>query len=59
MPTPKAKDGRPKTMVFGHSNICSALFDFVKLVSQTRGLFKFLWYVLQPIHLKDINVNLG
>jgi hypothetical protein len=57
--TPKAKDGWPKTMVFGQSNICHASFDFVKPIYQTRALFKFLWYVLQPIHLKDIKVNLG
>jgi hypothetical protein len=48
-----------KTMVFEHNNICNASFDFVEPIFQTRALFKLLWYVLQPIHLKDIEVNLG
>jgi len=60
MPIPEAEHGLPKTMVFGHNDkFCSALFDFIETISQTWALFKFLWYVLQPIHLKDIEVNLG
>lgn len=46
-------------MVFEHNNICNASFDFIKPISQTRALFKLFWYVLQLIHLKDIEVNLG
>jgi hypothetical protein len=60
MPIPEAEDGQPETMVFGHNDkFCSASFDFIETISQTRALFKFLWYVLQPIHLKDIEVNLS
>ncbi len=51
--------GWPQTMVFEHNNICNVSFDFVEPISQTRALFKLLWYVLQPIHLKNIEVNLG
>ncbi len=46
-------------MVFEHNNICNASFDFIEPISQTWALFKLFWYVLQPIHLKDIEVNLG
>jgi hypothetical protein len=56
--TPKAKDGlKPWS-----SDIVT--FEVHHLISlspfpQTRVLFKFLWYVLQPIHLKEIEMNLG